>query len=594
MQQTTTTTATAADDRAADEVRSQRWLQHRFLHAAERLCHCLMRPASSHSLAVHVVAAAAVVAHGPLLLLPCAACVCLQASQFSRLPTVLLARILQMLPQRVRLASCARVCKSWAEAAAAATIRVYASYGRHECVSALEPWLEQHAGQLVSLTVQVSCFNSAAPFHLPFFKLQQLSRLDLQGVKVLENPAADSGSSNTGAAPGLGKLRELKLHRCKFSHDALLQLAQLSAVTKFELDITSDVHGGLSTQPEDLKCLLHGMSSLKCLSFGRANTADIMPALPAHSLTGLTMNWSELPDSASRLVDLRELRLEGQQRLSPVALASMTLLTQLVLNFCQAAARADNGILGSLAAVRSMRQLQHLEVHDCLGAFLGKTEPHACSALTASSQLTWLAIDTVYGGQPLPATALQHMFPAGKQLPWPRYIAIRTYSNSHDKGLVMTAELSSMFDACPSLTSLDVTRVLTPDADVSTLLKLPQHCQRVAIGGRAFGDETAGVIAQLTQLITLEWAGSQFLGAPPFTYAGLAKLTALHMLDTLHIWEVKLSGDSPHQCNRVLLKTKAGGQVSRKGLHLTLPAELERTTVRKVAARTRCCLDGCV
>jgi hypothetical protein len=299
------------------------------------------------------VTAAAVVAHEALLLLlPCAAFVCLQASQFSKLPPALLAHILQLLPQRKRLTSCASVCKSWAEAAAAATIKLDASFARRRRVSALEPWLEQHAGQLVSLKVRARYYK-AAPFHLPFFKLQQLSRLDLEGVKVLQNPAADSGSSNTGAAPGLGKLREVKLHRCKFSHDALLQLAQLSAVTKFEVDLSLDHHGGAFLEPKDLQCLLQGMSNLEHLYLeGSADTADIMPALPANSLTALTLHRVELPYSASRLVNLRKLKLTAEPSLQ--TLAGMTMVTKLELIDCQPAAGVNGAISAFLTALRGM------------------------------------------------------------------------------------------------------------------------------------------------------------------------------------------------------------------------------------------------
>jgi hypothetical protein len=164
------------------------------------------------------------------------------------------------------------------------------------------------------------------------------------------------------------------------------------------------------------------------------------------------------------------------------------------------------------------------------------------------------------------------MFPAGKQLPQLKYIGFRSHSDHRDvdAGRITTEELSNLVASCPALVLLDLTCVLAPDADVSTLLKLPQHCQHLGVGGQAFGDEAAGVVAQLTQLITLQWSGPMGPGAPSLTYAGLAQLTALHTLETLDLHGVYFGGDSQYVYGLVSLKTKAGGQVSSKELHPAL------------------------
>jgi hypothetical protein len=436
----------------------------------------------------------------------------------------------------------------------------------------LEPWLEQHAGQLVSLRVKAVGSSTEAEFHLPFFKLQQLSRLDLEGLQVdFSLAAGSSSSSSTGTGPSLAKLQELKLHRCNFSHDALLQLAQLSGVTKLELNPSLDHHGGPLLEPEGVKRrlqqgLLQGMSNLECLCLeGSADAADIMPVVPANSLTTLTLHDVKLTDSASRLVNLRKLKLStGLMTLTnPVALASMTLLTKLELRFSNVAAGVAAGVDGTisafLGAVRGLRQLEDLEVF-CSESILRAAEPRACSALTAASQLSYLDICSEFG-QPLPATVLQHMFLAGKQKPLLKYIGICSRNDCWDKGFITTAELSSLVAACPALFCLDLTRVLAADADVSSLLKLPQQCQHLGVGGQVFGDEAAGLVAQLTQLQQLFWTGS-----PGLTNAGVAKLTALHMLYTLIIADMNLSDDD-HVLESVSLKTKAGGQVTSKGLH---------------------------
>jgi hypothetical protein len=237
----------------------------------------------------------------------------------------------------------------------------------------------------------------------------------------------------------------------------------------------------------------------------------------------------------------------------------MTLLTKLELSHCEPAGGQDCDTSGFLAVLRDMRQLQHLAVYNYLDALLEAADPRACAALTASSQLTCLQISDEEI-QPLPATALRHMFPAGKQLPRLQLLEICS-EGSEDAGLITAAELSSLVDACPGLTCLDLTGVLAPDAGVSALLKLPQQCQHVAVGGQAFCDEAAEVVAQLTQLKSLRWTGAFVSGAHSLTHAGLAQLTALHTLDTLHIRHVNLNGDSTRQHDSVSLEATAGEQV---------------------------------
>lgn len=168
------------------------------------------------------------------------------------------------------------------------------------------------------------------------------------------------------------------------AHSTLLQQAQLSGVTHFEYAHYSEL--------EPVEHLLPGMPNLEhlCLT-GHLQAAAVMLVLPAHSLTALTFNtyvrdevddtWLvKLRDSASRLVNLRKLKLAAL--LNPVALACMALLTKLELLHCQPAARVGDSTTGCLAAVRGMRQLQHLAVfnndqHDA--ALLQAAEPRACA-----------------------------------------------------------------------------------------------------------------------------------------------------------------------------------------------------------------------
>lgn len=83
--------------------------------------------------------------------------------------------------------------------------------------------------------------------------------------------------------------------------------------------------------------------------------------------------------------------------------------------------------------------------------------------------------------------------------------------------------------ACPNLVSLNVQSTVKP-GDISPLLQLPTSCVSLSVGGRAFYDAAAAVVAQLTQLTKLKW-----LSSPGLTDAGLEQLTALTALRSLHM-----------------------------------------------------------
>lgn len=138
-----------------------------------------------------------------------------------------------------------------------------------------------------------------------------------------------------------------------------------------------------------------------------------------------------LGHSLSRLVCLQKLKL-AHAGLSTVALASLSRLTRLQLYGCrwrptashfqessedsESEADAVSDAADLLAAIGGMCQLQHLTVdgyNECL-PYTGRYVD--CAALTASSQLTHLEIRG-WWEQPLPEIAVQHVFPAGRQLP---------------------------------------------------------------------------------------------------------------------------------------------------------------------------------
>jgi hypothetical protein len=502
---------------------------------------------------------AAVLAETLLLLCRCP---CVQASQFSRLPAGLLTHILQAVPQQERLIYCTGVSTSWAAAAAETTVEVDLAAVPQPRLEAFQPWLHKHATQLQSLRLVPLGYDSpgfeTVCFHLPWGGLQQLTRLDVDGLDLGNPPVGSSnstasssssssttttsaftapGSSTALAAPRLPSVREVLLHSCKLDSSTLQQLAQLPGVTRLTVDACFNL------EPGAVSLVLEGLPDLECLTLGDAvwDPEDIAPALSADKLTALRLSYrctyyvtqqlTELPGSAARLTQLRQLILEYMV-FDPTALASMTLLTMLELGECEPS-KAD-GVDGPscfLAAVRGMSQLEWLTLsNDDVPLCLSMAQACDCAALTASSKLVHLEVCGAHP-RPLPATAILHMFPAGKQLPQLGNFLLASALDDSTGDCITAADLHSIIKACPAIKWLDITCVLAADADVSVLLQLPPTCCSLEVGGNAFGDEAAGVIAQLTQLTSLDWIKS-----PGLTGAGLETLTALQQLQDFEFW----------------------------------------------------------
>jgi hypothetical protein len=93
---------------------------------------------------------------------------------------------------------------------------------------------------------------------------------------------------------------------------------------------------------------------------------------------------------------------------------------------------------------------------------------------------------------------------------------------------VLTADdLQSIASCCPSLRILHIEGLLEPGVSASALLQLAE-CRDLSVGGRAFDNRAAGVVAQMTQLTSLTWWCSQ-----GFDSVGLSQLTALTNLQWL-------------------------------------------------------------
>lgn len=60
-------------------------------------------------------------------------------------------------------------------------------------------------------------------------------------------------------------------------------------------------------------------------------------------------------------------------------------------------------------------------------------------------------------------------------------------------------DIGRIISSCCNLQCLNISCSLHRGADASMLLQLPQSCTALGVGGRAFTDTAAPVIAQLTQ-----------------------------------------------------------------------------------------------
>lgn len=187
------------------------------------------------------------------------------------LPTALLARVLERVPTQHRLSQCALVCQHFAAAAAIATSSIsicsrrccyYSTCTERDCIPSsklplLQAWVEQHAGQLTSIS-----YCGKHQLQLPCAGLLQLVSLELEGQMLLQEDSASTsthaaGGTSTGAAGMLlrsgkkksvgqcsstpmqqllPKLQRLELSRCELSSvQPLEQLSRLTSLTSLNL-----------------------------------------------------------------------------------------------------------------------------------------------------------------------------------------------------------------------------------------------------------------------------------------------------------------------------------------------------------------------
>lgn len=216
------------------------------------------------------------------------------------------------------------------------------------------------------------------------------------------------------------------------------------------------------------------------------------------------------------------------------------------------------------------------------------------TALTASSELTALHISedeevvsvfpeltdnghrlTLNTPLPLPPQALVSALPLGKQ--WPQLCSLHIKRAPYNPAnwCIEAMDMAVIANTLPALANLSLLRVVRDSGVVSGLAALP-HLTQLCIGGDAFDDTAAAVVAKVTTLRDLQ------LISAPVTTAGLQELTALRGLTLL------LLEDLP-DVGKGLFPVRANG-TEEKTLSLTTNSEVRRLILD--VCTNRMCTQG--
>lgn len=287
------------------------------------------------------------------------------------------------------------------------------------------------------------------------------------------------------------------------------------------------------------RCVL-GMDS-SCLEYLPSSITQLIVCAERRHMFGGDDTPCALPAQLQQLTSLLQLTVQ-KGAVSPALLAGFTKLQQLALQECRllpspdADGRQTDGATALLEVLPKLQQLQLLQLYLTPPA-LYAVPPQRFSALTASSQLTYLELQA-RGVPLLPQGAVQHMFPARRQLSQLQCLTLSgtDYYNGddHDDYIgdawgLRASDLSSIVTCCPGLTALSLVHAVDiQDLDMlPPLLQLPLGCRTLHFGGVPWGD-LQPVLGQLTQLHNLKLSDIECLEDLDLeTLTALTGLTAL-------------------------------------------------------------------
>lgn len=512
------------------------------------------------------------------------------------LPKELLVKVLEKVPQHLRLRSCSFVCHAWHNAAVAATSRV--QMGHFTSKTSTGPRFDNLVGWLTDLGQHVTALSLAkagspeASLRLDQLPCRQLQHLTLSKSHLSLTAAPDLTSLTrldlgsvigSGGSASLGLLNSNTYEYYPECFSALTQLTSLqhlhvTAAARSLLDKVID--GGRVEFPAGvLSQLVHlthldlnlfavtapaldnltRLSDLQYLSFGDIDsddeydmeepivTADACAALSGlQRLTTLTvpgagsvLGSSSTPGFTS-LTALRKLQLRHGAGLHPSVLSHFTGLQELKLWGAQPhldiypPQRGSGSTQALLAVLPALQQLAQL----CLYTALPDTAPAAqYSALVASSKLQKLLLT----GSELPQAAWRAMFEGRRQLPSLKELTMNGWiRNSGGSSRLRTQELLSVALSCPTLELLCIHGSVDSAADYSVLQPL-QHLTQLVTDN--ISNESAAGLGCLTSLKQLSVMAPNSL-----TDEGLVHLTTLARMNTLDVVREDTDQDIRFMC----------------------------------------------
>lgn len=493
---------------------------------------------------------------------------------FEALPHEVLLMVLKNLPLPQRLGSCSLVQRRWATAAAAATSNIKLRRVSVQQLEQLQAWLQQHGRHLRHLDLEGDYDLLPSNGNLQYPKLAELPcphllELRLSHLELWLATRQPVGQlALQGQQPGVLStctgLRLLYLDDCWLQQpqDDLAMLAAATSLRSFTLRYPRDRTGshtnvfpgglaqltflGWASYADNSSSMqqlarLTGLRSLRLL-LNLVQPAALEALSQLQQLTSLcflhmdfssaSMTWLE------QLTGLQMLDLHACNDIDTAVLPRLAALQHLVMFSCHV--RSGNRPVPAVQA-RSM-PLQHLDMEfirlddsEAVRAFMGllsmckdlrhlhfhicprfvSQDPSAYSALTASSQLTYLSLDTM-GPSGLVS---EQLFPAGAL--FPALVEMCIYLSSLTGG-----DVGRIVSSCPALQTLRLLGNPT-SAACAALQALPRlRSLRVE---EVSDVATARELAKLTRLTSLECN----VGAEDDTFAVSASPTVCQQLGAL-------------------------------------------------------------
>ena len=360
----------------------------------------------------------------------------------------------------------------------------------------LPPSPQMHSLVLVGFDLQLQP-SSSFPGVLTASRAAALTQLQLESCSLLDDDADAALAAAVSQLPASLQRLSIKLYpshgqRVHFGTGELQRLQQLTSLV---------LEGVVFQGPGDSPALqpLQGLTRLADLQLRVTRerssiTASMLSGM--HNLTRLMVSGDLVRGAA------------GFEEVSPAveagALAGKTRMLHLDLGGCCLPGGAA-GVAQLLTNLQGMQHLTHLNLRSSpRGASVlldmqeGDPPATALAALTASSKLQSLSISHCT----LPAGTWQHLFPAGRQLPFLQSLNISRVSQLG--GSDATApEASRLVSCCPSLQDLNMDELqcsaepLTPLQGLSGL-----HTLHLLVSGPTAAEGLAAV-CQLTGLKAL-------------------------------------------------------------------------------------------